>query len=168
MVVVCCTAMAIASPAQTLTTLVQFDTTNGGIPESSLIQGTDGNFYGTTIAGGNLIDSCGNKGCGTVFKMTPRGTLSTLYKFCSQLYCADGFGPEGGLVQGADGNFYGTTYLGGPTGLGTVFKITPGGALTTLYSFCSRSNCADGSAPEAGLVQGSDGNFYGTTRARRE
>jgi uncharacterized repeat protein (TIGR03803 family) len=99
---------------------------------------------------------------GTVFKITPGGTLTTLYSFCSQSGCADGIQPEAGLVQGTDGNFYGTTAFGGANAEGTVFKITPGGTLTTLYSFCSQSGCTDGIEPEAGLVQ-AGGNFYGTT-----
>ncbi len=76
---------------------------------------------------------------GTVFKITPSGTLTTLYSFCSQSGCTDGLEPEAVLVQGTDGNFYGTTIFGGTNGEGTVFKITPGGQLTTLYSFCSQS-----------------------------
>jgi uncharacterized repeat protein (TIGR03803 family) len=102
---------------------------------------------------------------GTVFKITPGGTLTTLYSFCSQTDCTDGMSPYAGLVQATDGNLYGTTSSGGGPYLdyGTVFKITPGGTLTTLYTFCSQSGCADGEEPEAGLVQGTDGNFYGTT-----
>ncbi|MDQ5858482.1 MAG: hypothetical protein M3542_09450, partial [Acidobacteriota bacterium] len=83
------------------------------------------------------------------------GSLTTLYNFSY----SDGWSPYAGLVQGSDGNFYGTTQQGGPSGAGTVFKITSGGSLTTLYSF----SFSDGAAPHAGLVQGSDGNFYGTT-----
>ncbi len=66
-------------------------------------------------------------------------------------------------MQATDGNFYGTTYEGGAIDYGTVFKITPAGTLTTLYSFCSKTNCADGYIPYASLVQATDGNFYGTT-----
>jgi uncharacterized repeat protein (TIGR03803 family) len=155
-VVVVCAATAIASPAQTLTTLVTFDGTNGAGPYGALLQATDGNLYGTTAGGGA-------NGAGTVFKITPSGTLKMLYSFCAQGGCTDGEGPEGLLVQATDGNFYGTTLHGGANGYGTVFKITHGGTLTTLYSFCSQSGCADGASPYAGLVQASDGNFYGTT-----
>jgi len=70
------------------------------------------------------------------------------------------------LVQGVNGNFYGTTYSGGSSNTGTVFEITPGGKLTTLYSFCSQSGCTDGAYPQAALVLGSDGNFYGTPPVR--
>ncbi|MGA9931351.1 MAG: choice-of-anchor tandem repeat GloVer-containing protein, partial [Terriglobales bacterium] len=142
-----------------LTTLYNFCSQSGcadGLePYAGLIQGTDGNFYGTTLFGGA-------NDLGTVFKITPGGTLTTLYSFCSQNGCTDGEVPYAGLVQGTDGNFYGTTVAGGANGAGTVFKITPGGTLTTLYSFCSQSGCTDGIQPEAGLVQGTDGNFYGT------
>ncbi len=96
--------------------------------------------------------------------------LTTLYSFCSQTNCTDGNEPRG-LVQAADGNFYGTTAFGGAyynnycsadPGCGTVFEITPAGVLTTLYSFCSQPNCPDGGHP-VGLVQATDGNFYGAT-----
>ena len=154
---------AIVSPAQTVTTLVDFDSGNGSQPEGSLIQGADGNFYGTTFKGGT-------NDFGTVFKMTPGGTLATLYNFCPKSGCADGSGPIGQLVQGTDGNFYGVTNTGGDntyilctSGCGTVFKLTPAGVLTTLYSFCSFTDCADGAVPYAGLVQDTNGNLYGTT-----
>ena len=155
-------ATAIASPAQTLTTLTNFDGFDGGGPEA-LVQATDGNFYGTTIAGGNASQNC-QYGCGTVFKITPEGTLTTLYIFCTQTNCPDGAKPGIGLVQATDGNFYGTTFYGGtssacPGGCGTVFKITPAGTLTTLHSF----DITDGAFPFVGPVQATDGNFYGTT-----
>jgi uncharacterized repeat protein (TIGR03803 family) len=145
----------------TLTTLANFDGVNGQGPDfGSLIQANDGNFYGTTITGGANASSCGsNTGCGTVFRMTPRGQLTSLYSFCAQPNCTDGFELFGGLVQGTNGNFYGTTAVGGTNGVGTVFEITPAGKLTTLHSFDS----TDGSFPEAAPVQGTDGNFYGTT-----
>ena len=101
----------------------------------------------------------GANGGGTVFKITPSGTLTTLYNFCAQSNCATAKPPSAGLVQATNGNFYGTTYLGGANSFGTVFKITPTGTLTTLHSF----DATDGELPEAGLVQGTDGNFYGTT-----
>jgi uncharacterized repeat protein (TIGR03803 family) len=160
-VFVSCAATAIASPAQTLTTLYNFCSqpgcTDGARPQyGELVQATDGNFYGTTRDGGS-------NGGGTVFRMTPSGALTTLYSFCSQTNCADGGAPYAGLVQAIDGNFYGTTNLGGANDGGTVFKITPAGTLTTLYNFCSGENCSDGVVLYAGLVQAKDGNFYGTT-----
>ena len=99
---------------------------------------------------------------GTLFKLTPRGTLTTLYSFCSRAKCTDGADPQG-LIEGRDRNFYGTTSAGGANERGTVFKLTAAGKLTTLYSFCSKPNCADGAYPLAGVIQGRDGNFYGTT-----
>jgi len=153
-----CAATAIASPAQTLTTLHSFQSTDGAYPDAGLVQGTDGSFYGTTLQGGTFG---GVNNSGTVFKITPSGTLTTLYGFCFQPNCADGNYPLAGLVQAADGSFYGTTSVG-TYSQGTVFKVTPSGTLTTLYSFCSQPNCIDGVDPIAGLVQATDGNFYGT------
>lgn len=146
-----------------LTLLHSFNSTDGASPESWVMQGSDGNFYGTTFLGGANTSCYSGGGCGTVFKITPTGTLTTLHSFAG--YPIEGTDPIAGLVQGTDGNFYGTTYEGGAnkSGAGTVFKITPSGALTTLYSFCPSSPCTDGSNTHAGLVQGSDGNFYGVT-----
>jgi uncharacterized repeat protein (TIGR03803 family) len=92
---------------------------------------------------------------GAVFKISPAGTLTTLYQFSG----ADGRNPNS-LIQGSDGNFYGTTYQGGK-GQGTVFKLTPMGTLTTLLQFDGFKG--SGAFPLAGLVQGSDSSFYGTT-----
>lgn len=86
--------------------------------------------------------------------------LTRLYRFSG----SDGYQPESALVQAQSGNFYGTASDGGPNGGGTIFRITPNGTLTTLYGFCAQPNCTDGASPEAGLIQGSDGNFYGTTQ----
>ena len=129
----------------------------GGAPEGGVVQGTDGNFYGTT-------EELGTGGQGTVFKMAPSGTVTTLHSFCSKSGCSDGSDPWQGLVQGSDGNFYGTTNSGGAKNGGTVFKITPSGNLTTLHDFCSQTDCSDGQNPIAALVRGSDGNFYGATQ----
>ena len=90
---------------------------------------------------------------GTIFKITPSGTLTTLYNFCSQIGCADGYYPVAGLVQATEGGLYGTTSQGGAGAGGTVFRITPSGTLTTLYSFCSQRKCADGASPYVGLAQ---------------
>lgn len=202
-------AGAISSSAQTFTTLISFDGANGAEPFSKLVQGFDGNLYGTTQIGGtNQYDPSG-----TVFKITTDGTLTTLYTFCPQPGCPDGKSPAAGLALGIDGNFYGTTFLGGYPGFGTIFKITPEGTqsilhtfqgteggnptsglieasngafygvapqggthyqgtvfmmaagpkVTRLYSFCSQPSCADGEQPSGPLMQGTDGNFYGTT-----
>jgi uncharacterized repeat protein (TIGR03803 family) len=150
-------ARAIASPAQTFTTLLSFGGSNGTSPSGALVQGLDGNFYGTTNQGGA-------NNSGTVYKITPAGELTTLYSFCSQTNCTDGEYPRGGLVQASDSNFYGTTYAGGINGNnGTVFRITPAGALTTLYTFCPQTGCTHGEYPRGGLAQATDGNFYGIT-----
>src|ERR1017187_6061793 len=159
-VLVLCATTAIALPAQTLTTLYSFCSQSrcpdGANPEAGLVQATNGDLYGTTS--GFFVN-----GYGTVFKITPGGTLTTLYSFCSQTNCADGDEPVAGLVQAANGDLYGTTAGGGINNGGTVFKITPSGTLTTLYSFCSQTNCADGRGPVAGLVQAANGDLYGTT-----
>jgi uncharacterized repeat protein (TIGR03803 family) len=198
------------SPGGVLKTLYSFcaqtDCADGSTPYAPLVQGTDGNFYGTAYAGGEfalgtifkispagtfakLHDFCSVGECvdgthpyggliqatngafygttngapGTVFEITPAGVLTTIYTFCSQTNCNDGAEPEDGLVQAANGNFYGTTLDGGVNTEGTVFVLAPTGKLTTLYNFCSLANCVDGSSPIAGLIQGSDGNLYGTT-----
>jgi uncharacterized repeat protein (TIGR03803 family) len=139
---------------------IQSECTDGAEPYDALVQASDGNFYGTTQFGGNY-SNCPYMGCGTVFKITPRGALTTLYSFCVQTNCMDGANPFAALVQGSDGNFYGTTFFGGVAGSGTVFRITPAGALTVLHSFPSSGT--DGALPFGGLVQASDGTFYGTT-----
>lgn len=152
----------IATPpakAQSLTTLYSFcsrtDCADGLYPRAGLIQATDGNFYGTTVSGGTHSNKACHQRCGTIFEITPGGTLTTLHSFDN----ADGSAPYAGLIQGADGNFYGTTSAGGAHGHGTVFELTLTGTLTTLHSF----DGTDGSAPYATLIQGTDGNFYGTT-----
>ncbi len=158
-----CAAETMLSSAQTFTTLASFDGTDGVVPYGSLVQGLNGNLYGTTYSGGSNDSNCGEYGCGTVFEITPAGELTRLYSFCSQTNCTDGFYPHGGLVLSTNGNFYGTTDYGGANGGGTVFEITPKGKLTTLYNFCSQTNCADGDLPFSALVQATNGSFYGTT-----
>jgi len=155
---------AMTLPGQTFTVLFNFDTTDGQYPEAALVQGTDGNLYGTTTYGGAAGPDFH---FGTAYKITPGGTLTTLHVFCSPSGCADGKYPEAGLVQGTEGGFYGTASQGGITargnGGGTVFKITPAGTLTTLYTFCAQSGCPDGDLVTAGVFQAPDGDFYGTT-----
>jgi len=133
----------------TLTTLHSFIDGDGRLPYGGLVEGIDGNFYGTTTDGGAFSN-------GTVFVITPNGTLTTLYSF--QGTFTDGQHPECSLVQGADTNFYGTTN-GGSTNRGSVFRISPGGVFSNLYTFSG----PDGSNPATGLVLGGDGNFYGST-----
>ena len=202
---VCCAAVAVVLPAQTLTTLESFDGTNGAYPLSGpLVQGFNGSLYGTTLLGGSsengtvfmigrsnaftsltssldgsqpysglVLASSGEfygttyfggpHGAGQVFKMSAAGTASTLYGFCPQEDCPDGENPVGGLVVASNGDLYGTATFGGANGSGTVFKLTPSGTFTRLYSFCTQANCADGSQPEGGLMQATNGRIYGTT-----
>jgi uncharacterized repeat protein (TIGR03803 family) len=131
-----------------LTTLHSFSGSDGGGPYARLLQGTDGNFYGTTTGGGSA-------GLGTIFAITPSGILTLLHSFGGN----DGKLPLGGLIQGIDGDFYGTTSSGGSLGGGTIFKVTPAGALTTIWSF----GAGGISSPFGNLVQKSDGIFYGVT-----
>jgi uncharacterized repeat protein (TIGR03803 family) len=140
---------ALNANAQTETVLYSFDKFYD--PRAGLVQGSDGNFYGTTFSGGN-------NGWGTVFRISPSGNYLSLF---SSFTFAQGVAPQAGLVQGSDGNFYGTTYAGGANNLGNIFRISPSGTYTTLYMFGNPYQ--DGGNPLAGLVQGSDGNFYGTT-----
>ena len=161
-----CAITAAASRAQTLTTLANFNGTNGAFPVS-LVQGNDGNFYGVTQ--GDIGSGNSPIYNGSIFKVTPSGTLTNLYTFCPlgpvpplSTACPDGAQPYA-MVQGTDGNFYGTTaggYSGTPGYPGTAFKITPDGALTPIHYFASNGAEADGKTP---LMRGSDGNFYGTS-----
>lgn len=143
------------SGAQTILHSFENSATDGRYPIGSLIQGTDGNFYGMTPYGGAL-------GHGVVFMMTPSGVETILHSFTgSATTPVDGSAPNGSLIQGTDGNFYGTTQQGGANNAGTVFMMTPNGTVTVLHSF----NTTDGSSPDGSLIQGKDGYFYGTTYA---
>ena len=154
------------SPAGVLTTLYNFcsqtSCTDGAFPNPSLVLGTDGNFYGTVESGGYLGGFCYPAGCGTVFKLTPQGKLTTVHQFLGG--STEGELPYAGLVQATDGNFYGTTSKAGKGAYGTIFRMTPGGTLTTIYSVCSQFGCPDGATPVAPLIQASDGNLYGSTQ----
>jgi len=159
-----CGTVFTITPSGTLTYLYTFSTSNpvcggsdGSHPLAPPIQGTDGNFYGTTPTGG--------LGYGTVSQITPSGTLTTIHQFNTLHF--EGWQPNAPLIQGTDGNFYGTTYSGGQTsggqtGFGVAFKITSTGTLTVLHAF-DLTGGVGGAGPNAALVQGSDGNFYGTT-----
>ena len=153
-------AVTMPSSAQTFKTLSNFNGSNGTGASSAIIQGFDGNYYGTTGGGGANCPP-GSR-CGTIYRLA-QGKMSTLYTFCLQSGCPDGSGPGGTLIQASDGNLYGTTFGGGANGGGTFFRMSPTGKLTTLYSFCAPSSCGYGSVPVV-LVQGLDGNFYGTTQ----
>jgi uncharacterized repeat protein (TIGR03803 family) len=146
------------NPGGILATLYSFcrqlDCADGAGPESALVQGPEGAFYGTTPEGGIPVAA------GTIFKITSAGVLTTLYTFSGP----DGDSPSGSLIVGSDGNLYGTTAAGGTNNSGTIFKITRNGQLTTLYQFCIQAKCADGISPSAPLVQTTDGSLYGTSR----
>jgi uncharacterized repeat protein (TIGR03803 family) len=136
------------SPSGTLTVLHNFTgLTDGNMPNGGLTLGADGNFYGTTTAGGTC--------CGVIFKMTPTGTLTVLHTFGGK----DGGGPLAAPIQGTDGNFYGTTVGSVEAPNGTIYRMSPAGKLTTIYTF----DITHGARPYAPLIQGTDGNFYGTT-----
>ena len=150
---------------------------HGKVVYSELIQGADGNFYGTTVNGGSGLcaDGFGVEGCGTIFKITSDGVETVLFNFTydpNTNTAVNGMYPYGGLVQGRDGNFYGTASLGGNPnaggncllGCGTIFRITPSGKFTLLHQFAGvGGNPAEGASPTGRLILGSDGQFYGTT-----
>ncbi len=129
---------------------------DGAVPYAGVIQALDGNLYGTTTSGGT-------QNAGAVYKITTTGTFNTIYSFCS-VSCADGETPYAGVIQGTDGNLYGTTYAGG-NGYGTIYNVSTSGAFNNLYTFCAQSGCPDGQQPTGGLIQGTDGVFFGTTSA---
>jgi len=140
-----------------LTTLYSFPGgAHGANPIAGLVQGGDGELYGTCYNGGSIGGGGWALGNGTVFKIHTNGVLAGVYLFAG----TNGANPLAGLVQGSDGYFYGTTTSGGAANGGTVFRMSPGGVLTLLHSFTGSN---DGLHPDAGLMQGSDGNFYGTT-----
>lgn len=136
---------------QTYTDIHDFDEIEGccALYPSMMVQGRDGNIYGATTSGGSHF-------YGNIFKMTPSGTLTSIYSFDS----THGNGPVGGITLGTDGNFYGTTYQGGSGHAGTIFKVTPSGTFTELYDF---TNGSDGAYPRVPPAQAQDGNFYGVT-----
>ena len=176
----------------TVTTIHYFTGTDGRQPQGQLVQGADGNLYGTTVYGG------ANDG-GTIFEMTTAGVVTTLYTFGyggnpaggliigadGNFYCAaydwifkmtpqgqtslvhtfgnvEGFAALAPLMLANDGNYYGTTTSGAASGSGSIFRMTPDGTVTNIHSFYSST---DGSYPSGKLVQGPDGALYGTTRS---
>lgn len=147
------------TPAGVLTTLVNFTGTTGAAlgsaPNGVLVTGSDGNLYGTTAGGGA-------GGFGTVFMITPTGTLTTLAQFTGTTGAVLGSSPKGGLVELPDGSFMGSTTTGGSGGgSGTVFRITKAGVLTTLVNFTGTTGTAPGTTPQGTLVRGADGSYYG-------
>ena len=160
--------------AGVLTTLHSFGVAafDGYNPSGGLIEGSDGNFYGLTVEGGDHYCPLVLTTCGTAYRIAPDGTYTTLYSFGATP--EDGFGPRGELIEASDGNFYGVTAAGG-TNLcgssstnvcGTVFRMTPSGDVTILHSF--GANPMDGNTPRGALIEFADGNFYGTTVAGGE
>jgi uncharacterized repeat protein (TIGR03803 family) len=141
-----------------LTTLSEFNPDNGEQPNDSLVLASDGNLYGTTIAGGT-------NGVGVVFKVNANAGLTVLHYFSTNTW--DGAYSYAPLIVGPNNNLYGTTAYGGVYGQGTIFEITTNGLFTQLYSFGSEINdldyALDGSIPRAALTLGSDGNYYGVT-----
>ena len=137
------------TPAGKLTVIYTFPGTSKLAYPMALTLGNDGNFYGTALGGG------ANR-FGGVFKITPGGKLTVLYSFKGT---PDGETPKGMIIQASDGNFYGTTEAGGADGFGSIYKMTPAGALTILHSFSEDDGL--GLHPLAGLVQATDGKFYG-------
>ena len=132
-----------------VTTLANFNDTNGSNPYCAVVQATDGNFYGTTGYGG----STGN---GTIFRCTPSGLLTKLIDFNG----TNGSKPLGGMIQGVDGNLYGMTFSGGTGGYGTIYSCTLSGTLTTLFNF---HDSAYGLYAYGTLLQANNGNLYGMT-----
>ncbi len=127
----------------------------GNHPYGILVQGTDGNFYGTTY-GVRYISG------GTIFKVSPSGAYTQIHAFAGG--ASDGVLPTAGMTLGPDGNFYGTTTAGGKNNYGAIYKLNPStGAVTVVYSFCSQAGCADGFGPTTPLVLHTDGKFYGNT-----
>ena len=144
-------SLAVCAQAQTVTFLTQFTGNQGSA--RTVVQGTDGNFYGA--ADGGVYDQ------GQIFRMTPDGEITTIYSFCAQTGCPDGSFLDRGPILGSEGNLYGVTE-GGTGASGTFYKMTLDGEITTLYTFCPNAGCADGQAPR-GVILASDGNFYGVT-----
>jgi uncharacterized repeat protein (TIGR03803 family) len=153
------------SPAGKYTALYAFcavtNCADGSNPNDALVQGTDGNFYGTAKTGGTALGSPFPSG--VVFKITPAGKYTVLYSLCQLAKCADGSDPVGGLVQGSDGNFYGTTSAGGANNQGAIFQITPKGTYTVQHSFQQATGALFGDNPQTSLIQHTNGILYGDT-----
>lgn len=143
-----------SSGAQSVLHSFENDQTDSCYPYAGVIEDASGNLYGTTTGTG--LDG---QDYGTVYKLTPGGSFTVLYWFCSNYYCTDGSDPIGGLVLDKEGNLYGTTGLGGANGYGTIFRYSADGTLTTLYSFRGGN---DGGMPLADLISDNKVNLYGT------
>ena len=138
-------------------TVFRFNSSDGSSPVGPLVLADDGNLYGVATQGGGT-------GNGTVFQLSTNGVLDTLFSFSGTngtLYSGQYLCSLRGLAEGSDGNFYGEA-VGGGAGYGTLFQVTPTGSLTTLHFFDNGAT-NDGQYPVGGLIQASDGNFYGVT-----
>lgn len=151
------------TPSGKLTTLYSFCSqsycSDGATPSAPLVLASNGNLYGVTTAGGPL-------NYGVAFELAPTGKVTTLYQFCSEITCTDGYTPYSGLIEASDGYLYGTTYYGGTGcsgGCGTIYRLSLSGQYSTVYSFCSANVCPSGLNPIGGVIEGTDGNLYGTT-----
>lgn len=142
--------VSVALHAQTATQSViyPFKDADGDDPSTSLIQASDGNYYGAA-------PSSGAYGGGTIYQITPAGVFTTIHDFNST---TDGASPQW-IIQGSDGFLYGMTNYGGANEIGTIFKMSLSGQITVLHSFATN----DGGNSDAGLTLGADGNFYGVT-----
>jgi uncharacterized repeat protein (TIGR03803 family) len=151
------------TPSGKLTTLHNFDGTDGQNPVGPLVQAANGELYGVTFAGGTgTASECEEIGsCGTIFRISTSGTFTTLHNFDG----TDGSNPYAPLILATDGNLYGTTGFGGnnASDAGTIFEITPAGAFTSVYDFCSQTYCLDGANSRTPLFQATNGTIYGTT-----
>ena len=152
-----------ATPTGQITTLYSFCSQPNcadGNSSTPPILGSDGNLYGVALhgSGGGYTYS------GTLYRMTLVCEITTLYTFCPSANCTYEEIPDG-IIQASDGNFYGTTYVGGANESGTIFEVSSAGVFTLLHTFCSLANCADGYGPLLPPIQGSDGNFYGTVQS---
>jgi uncharacterized repeat protein (TIGR03803 family) len=150
--------LVVCGHAQTFTTLARFTVMNGDYAAGSLVQATDGNYYG-------IVEYGGRNNEGAVYRVTPSGTLTDIYSFCPEHTCINGSNPNSGLILATNGDLYGTTAYGGSSNNGTIFRITIEGKLKTLYSFCPDGGSCSGAYYPTGLIQASDDNFYGTTSA---
>jgi uncharacterized repeat protein (TIGR03803 family) len=132
---------------------------DGGLPYAGVIVDPSGNLLGTT-------EYYGNNSAGVIYELSNSGGRwkeTVLYTFCSTSGCSDGNGPFAGLARDSSGNLYGTTYFGGAQNDGVVFELSSKGTYSVLHSFCSETNCTDGSEPAAAVTLDSSGNIFGTT-----
>ena len=145
-------SLAVAQGSTEFTIMHRFtgDQDDASDSSSSLIVGSDGNFYGTSRNGGSASS-------GAIFRLTPTGQTTVLHSF-DQGGFLDGYQPQSSLLQANDGNFYGVAGTGGPANNGTLFRLTPDGNFTVLHAF---TGGLDGGGPAGSLIQGQDGSLYG-------